>query len=71
MDLITKLLTKVEIFDRTLEHEVPWETIKNRYMDAPILIAPRWDMEFHVHIDASNLVVGAMFVHNPIENVIN
>jgi hypothetical protein len=42
-------LTKVEIFDWTLECEVAWETIKNRYMDAPILIAPRWDMEFHAH----------------------
>jgi hypothetical protein len=48
-------LTKVKIFDWTLECEVAWETIKNRYMDAPILIAPRWDMEVHAH--NSNLVV--------------
>jgi hypothetical protein len=68
MALITKLLTKVEIFDQTLECEVAWEIIKSRYMDAPILIGPRWDMEFHVHIDASNLIVG---VYKPIENVIN
>jgi len=32
---------------------------KNRYMDAPILITPKWDLEFHIHIDASNFVVGA------------
>jgi len=69
MALITKLLTKVEIFDRTLECEVAWETIKNRYMDAPILLAPSWDMEVHVH--NSNLVVGVMLAQNPIENVIN
>jgi hypothetical protein len=50
---------------------VAWETIKDRYMDAPILIGPRWDMEFHVHIDASSSVVGAMLAQNPIENVIN
>jgi hypothetical protein len=28
------------------------------------LISPNWDVEFHVHIDASLLVVGAMLVHN-------
>ncbi len=35
-------------------------------MDAPILIAPRWDLEFHVHIDVSNLMVGVMLAQNPI-----
>jgi hypothetical protein len=33
-------------------------------MDAPTLISPHWDIEFHVHIDASNLVVGAMLAQN-------
>ncbi len=28
------------------------------------MISPNWDVEFHVHIDASLLVVGAMLVHN-------
>jgi len=35
-------------------------------MEAPILIPPNWQLKFHVHIDASLLVVGAMLVHNPI-----
>jgi hypothetical protein len=34
-------------------------------VDAQILIAPRWDLEFHVHVDASNLVVDAMLAQNP------
>jgi hypothetical protein len=29
------------------------------------LIAPKWDMEFHVHTNVSNLVVEAMLVQNP------
>jgi hypothetical protein len=29
-------------------------------MDAMILIAPRWDLEFHAQIDAFNLEVGVM-----------
>ncbi len=33
-------------------------------MDAPILIAPRWDLEFHVHFNASNCVMGTMLAHN-------
>jgi hypothetical protein len=43
-----------------------WEAIKQQYVDAPILIAPRWDLEFHIHTNASNLAVGAMLVQNPI-----
>jgi hypothetical protein len=29
-----------------------------------ILVAPKWDMEFHIHTNVSNLVVGAMLVQN-------
>jgi hypothetical protein len=33
-------------------------------MDAPILISPHWDIEFHVHTNAFNLVVKVMLVQN-------
>jgi hypothetical protein len=36
-------------------------------MDAQILISPHWDLEFHVHIDASNLIIGAMLAQNLIK----
>ncbi len=42
-----------------------WEAIKHKYLDAPILVTPKWDMEFHIHTDASNLVVVAMLTQNP------
>jgi branched-subunit amino acid transport protein AzlD len=45
-----------------------WEAIKQWYLDAPILVAPRWHMEFHVHINALNLVVEVMLAQNPIRN---
>jgi hypothetical protein len=35
-------------------------------LDASILATPRWDMEFHVHVNASNSVVKAMLAQNPI-----
>jgi len=34
-------------------------------MGALILIPPNWQLEFHVHTNASLLVVGAMLAHNP------
>jgi hypothetical protein len=34
-------------------------------MEALILIPPNWQLEFHVHTNASLLVVGAMLAQNP------
>jgi len=35
-------------------------------MEAPILIPPNWQLEFHVHTNSSLLAVGAMLADNPI-----
>jgi hypothetical protein len=50
---ITKLLREDEVFEWTVECQTTWEDIKNRYIQVPILISPNWELEFHVHIDAS------------------
>jgi hypothetical protein len=34
--------------------------MKQKYIKAPILISPNWDVEFHIHIDVSLLFVGVM-----------
>jgi hypothetical protein len=34
------------------------------YIKALILISPNWNIEFHVHIDALLLTIGAMLTHN-------
>jgi hypothetical protein len=34
--------------------------IKQKYINAHILISPNWQVEFHVHTNASLLVVGVM-----------
>jgi hypothetical protein len=34
-------------------------------LEATILIPPNWQLEFHVHTDASLLVVGVMLAQNP------
>jgi hypothetical protein len=62
---ITKLFGKVEMFEWTTKCLTAWEDIKNQYIQAPILINPKWELEFHVHIDASQLAVGAILAQNP------
>jgi hypothetical protein len=65
MALIMKLLRKTKFFQWSPECQHAWEAIKQQYVDAPILVAPRWDLEFHVHIDASNLTIDDMLAQNP------
>jgi len=40
-------------------------------METPILIPPNWQLEFHVHIDAYLLEVGAMLAYNPTSKYAN
>jgi hypothetical protein len=43
-----------------------WDQMKHKYIEASILIPPNWQFKFHVHTNASLLVVGAMLAQNPI-----
>jgi hypothetical protein len=38
------------------------EEIKQHYMDASISISHHWDLEFHVDMDAFNIIIRAMLV---------
>ena len=38
-------------------------------MTTPILMAPNWSMEFHVHCDASNIAIGAVLVQRVNGNI--
>jgi hypothetical protein len=64
MASIMKLLCKTKLFAWIAKGQEAWEAIKQKYLDAPILVTPKWDMEFHVHTYASNLAIGAMLVQN-------
>jgi hypothetical protein len=63
---ITKLTKKPRTFFRTKECQKAWELIKHKYIEALILMSPNWEVEFHVHIDASLLAMGAMMFQNVI-----
>jgi hypothetical protein len=54
--------SKCEIFEWTKENQNAWEDIKNKYVQDLILINLNWELGFHVHIDASQLVIGAVLV---------
>ncbi len=48
----------------TTKCQKAWDQIKQKYMEAPILILPIWQLEFRVHTHASLLEVHAMLVLN-------
>ncbi len=62
--LITKLTRKIEIFLWTKECQKAWELIKQKYVEASILISSNQQVKFHVHIDASLLAMGVMLSQN-------
>jgi hypothetical protein len=64
MELIIKLIQISKALIWTDKCQDAWETIKHKYMEAPMLIALHWDEELYVHIDVSNLAIGAMLAQN-------
>jgi hypothetical protein len=38
-------------------------TLKKKLVIALILVYPYWKKEFHVHVDASSIVLGAVLAH--------
>jgi hypothetical protein len=57
-------LTKKKKKIWTKERQKAWELIKQKYVEALILISPNWQIEFHVHTYASLLAIGAMLFQN-------
>ncbi len=55
MSPITKYLKKSKVFEWIIECQNAWEEIKNWYVQAPISVSPNWELEFHVHTNASQL----------------
>ncbi len=65
MTLITKLMKKKKCFLWNKKCQQAWEFIKQKYVETLKLIFPNWKVEFHVHTNASSLLVkGAILVQN-------
>jgi hypothetical protein len=48
------------MFQWTPECDKAFETLKEKLSTTPILIFPNWENEFHVHVDASGISLGAI-----------
>ncbi len=64
MALIIKLTRKTKTFFWIEECQKVWELIKQKYIKTQILISPNQQVEFHVHIDASLLVIRVILSQN-------
>ncbi len=60
MSPIIEMFKKYKGFEWIEKCQNAWEEIKNQYVQAPILINPNWELEFHIHTYAPQLVVGAI-----------
>nr|GFA38298.1 reverse transcriptase domain-containing protein [Tanacetum cinerariifolium] len=57
---MTQLLEKDTPFIFSKECVEAFQTLKRRLTEAPILIAPDWDMPFELKYDASDISIGAV-----------
>nr|GEW16969.1 hypothetical protein [Tanacetum cinerariifolium] len=57
---ITRLLEKDIPFFFSKEHVEAFQTLKRKLTEAPILIAPDWDLPFELMSDASDFAIGAV-----------
>nr|GEW80563.1 hypothetical protein [Tanacetum cinerariifolium] len=57
---MTRLLEKDTLFIFSQECVDAFQTLKRKLTEAPILIAPDWDMPFELKCDASDFAIGAI-----------
>ncbi|GKB48447.1 reverse transcriptase domain-containing protein [Tanacetum coccineum] len=57
---MTHLLEKESSFIFSTEFREAFETLKKKLTEAPILVAPDWDLPFEIICDASDFAVGAV-----------
>lgn len=45
------------------------EVLKEKMASSPILVFPQWDIEFHVHVDASCISLGTVLMQEGVEGM--
>ena len=53
-------MNKFELFRWTPECDKEFEILKEKLSTSPILIFINWEIEFHVHVDALGIALGAI-----------
>nr|GEW98380.1 hypothetical protein [Tanacetum cinerariifolium] len=64
---MTRLLEKDTPFNFSQECVDAFQTLKRKLTEAPILIAPDWDMPFELICDASDFAIGAEFTFKVVD----
>ena len=64
-----QLLKKDATYCWNEECKTSLETLKKKMTSAPILVFPKWDIEFHVHIDASCIALGTVLTQEGAEGI--
>ena len=57
-EIMHPLYILLSVFEWIEECQKSYDALKKALAIAPILRAPNWELVFHVHIDASNFVIG-------------
>jgi len=60
---IDELLKKEVEFHWSHECDKSFELLKIKLVEVPTLIFPKWSRKFHIHVDASNVVVKSTLSH--------
>nr|GEX46005.1 reverse transcriptase domain-containing protein [Tanacetum cinerariifolium] len=55
--LMTRLLEKDTLFFFSIEYVEAFQTLKRKFIEAPILVAPDWDLPFELMCDASDFAI--------------
>jgi hypothetical protein len=55
---LENLLKKAKMFQWAPKCDKSFETLKEKLSTALIMIFPKWENEFHVHVDASSISLG-------------
>jgi hypothetical protein len=53
-------MKKSEAFQWTTECDKVFDILKEKLNTTPILVYPNWEVEFHIHVDASGIALGAI-----------
>eukprot|EP00253_Pinus_taeda_P030970 PITA_30970 len=64
-----KLLKKEEYFMWTKAYQVTLNKLKEKLVNTPILVYPKWNKQLHIHIDALGITLGAVLVQHKERNM--
>lgn len=67
--LMEQLLKKDAMYYWNEDYNKSLEMLKEKMASTPILVFPKWDFEFHVHVDTSCITLGAIVMQPGVEGI--